>query len=294
MQLTVLRGSREVLPSCRDPSAVLRQPESRQAATSVSLTVFDVGMNNGDDSAHYLSKGLKVIAVEANPILVQRARLRFQAEITAGQMVIEALGICDHPGRAPFWINEERDVFSSFDRMRASRGGTHCRSVDVECVTLDTLLKRHGVPYYLKLDVEGAERHCLRSLRSTELPEYVSVEAESLEYLFLLWQLGYRQFKIVDQMRHNSRFRDFTNDNAFSRLAKRMCSYADRFKNRAIRVPFPRGCSGPLGEDTPGDWQTLEEVAYNWLHLHFGHHDRGTLSAGSWYDFHAKASERVA
>jgi FkbM family methyltransferase len=283
MLRTVLRGSREVLP-------FLRQPEIRQETTSVSLTVFDVGMNNGDDSAHYLSKGFKVIAVEANPILVQRARLRFQAEITSGQMVIEPFGIRDHPGRAPFWINEERDVFSSFDRMRASRGGTHCRSVDVECVTFDTLLKKYGVPYYLKLDVEGAEPHCLTSLRSTGLPRYISVEAESLEYLLLLWQLGYRQFKVVDQMRHNSRFPDFTNDNAFSRLAKRMCSYADRFKNRAIRIPFPRGCSGPFGEDTSGSWQPLEEVAYNWLHLHFGHHDRGNLSAGSWYDFHAKAS----
>jgi FkbM family methyltransferase len=283
MQPTVVRGSREVFP-------FLRRPEIRQESTSVSHAVFDVGMNNGDDSAHYLSKGFKVIAVEANPILVQRARLRFQAEITSGQMVIEPLGICEHPGRAPFWINEERDVFSSFDRIRASRGGTHCRSVDVECVTFDMLLKKHGVPYYLKLDVEGAEPHCLTSLRSFGLPKYVSVEAESLGYLLLLWQLGYRQFKVVDQMRHNSRFPDFTNDDAFSRLAKRICSYVDRLKNRASTVAFPRGCSGPFGEDTTGSWQTLEEVSYNWLHLHFGHHNRGSLSAASWYDFHAKAT----
>jgi FkbM family methyltransferase len=283
MQRTVVRGSRGVIP-------FLRRPEIRQETTSLSHAVFDVGMNNGDDSAHYLSKGFKVIAVEANPILVQRARLRFQAEIMSGQMVIEPFGICDHPGRTPFWINEERDVFSSFDRIRASRGGAYCRSVDVDCVTFDTLLKKHGVPYYLKLDVEGTEPHCLTSLQSFGLPKYLSVEAESLEYLLLLWQLGYRQFKIVDQMRHNSRFPDFTNDNAFSRLAKRVCSCVDRFKNRAIRVAFPRGCSGPFGEETTGSWQTLEEVAYNWLHLHFGHHNRGSLSAASWYDFHAKAT----
>jgi len=283
MQPTVVRGSREVLP-------FLCRPDVRQEMASLSHTVFDVGMNNGDDSAHYLSKGFKVIAVEANPILVHRARLRFQAEIRSGKMVIEPLGICEHPGRAPFWINDERDVFSSFDRMRASRGGTHCHSVDVDCVSFDTLLKKHGVPYYLKLDVEGVEPHCLTSLQSFGLPRYVSVEAESLEYLLLLWQLGYRQFKIVDQMRHNSRFPDFTNDNAFSRLAKRVCSYVDRFKNRATRVAFPRGCSGPFGEDITRSWQTLEEVAYNWLHLHFGYHNRGTLSAASWYDFHAKAA----
>lgn len=124
-----LRDSREVIP-------FLHRAEANQETKSVSRTVFDVGMNNGDDSAYYLSKGCKVIAVEANPILVQRARVRFRAEIAAGQMVIEPLGIWDHPGKIPFWINEERDVFSSFDRTRASRGGMKCRSVDVDCVTL--------------------------------------------------------------------------------------------------------------------------------------------------------------
>jgi len=247
-------------------------------------------MNNGDDSAYYLSKGYKVIAVEANPILAQRSRERFRAEIASGRMVIEHLGIWDRPGKMQFWVNEERNVFSSFDRTKAGRWGMKCHAVDVECVTFDTLLKKHGVPYYVKLDAEGAEPHCLISLQSTDLPEYVSVEAESLEFLFLLWQLGYRQFKIVDQMRHNSRFPDFTNENPFSRIAKRACGYADRFKNRVVKVPFPRGSSGPFGEETSGSWRTVEETAYNWLHLHFGHADRGNLSTGSWYDFHAKVT----
>lgn len=283
MQHPVFPDSPEVIP-------LLHRSVAGQATKSAPRTVFDIGMNNGDDSAHYLSKGYKVVAVEANPALVRRARARFQAEITSGQMVIEHLGVCGHAGRALFWINEERDVFSSFERMRASRGGTYCHSVEVDCVTFDTLLNKHGLPYYLKLDIEGAEAHCLNALRSIGVPEYISVEAESLEYLFLLSQLGYRQFKIVDQMRHNSRFPDFTNNNVLSRLAKRMCAYADRIKNRSVKVPFPRGCSGPFGEETSGSWQTMEEVAYNWLHLYFGHRSRGSLSTGSWYDFHAKAT----
>ncbi len=283
MQRLSLRDSRELLQ-------FRQEPDLRQQTKPVSRTVFDVGMNNGDDSAYYLSKGCKVIAVEANPILAQRSRARFRAEIASGQMIIEHLGIWDYPGKIQFWINEERDVFSSFDRTKAGRWGMKCRAVDIECVKFDTLLKKYGVPYYLKLDAEGAEPHCLKSLQSMGLPEYVSVEAESLEYLLLLWQLGYRQFKIVDQMRHNSRFPDFTNDNPFSRIAKRACGYVDRFKNRVVKVPFPRGCSGPFGEETSGSWQTLEETAYNWLHLHFGHTDRGSLSPGSWYDFHAKVT----
>ncbi len=287
MQRHTLRESLEVLP-------FLQKPEIAPETRTETRTVFDVGMNNGDDSAHYLSKGCRVIAVEANPILAQRGRVRFQAEIASGQMVIEALGISHRTGKVPFWINEERDVFSSFDLARATRGGMPCHSVVVECITFDTLLKKHGVPHYLKLDVEGAEPHCLAFLQSMGLPQYISVEAESLDYLLLLWQLGYRQFKIVDQMRHNSRFPDFTNDNPFSRFAKRTCAYADRFKNRVVKVPFPRGSSGPFGEETSGSWQSMEETAYNWLHLHFGHASRGSLNPDSWYDFHAKAPRASA
>ena len=32
--------------------------------------VFDIGLNNGDDTAYYLHLGYRVIGVEANPLLV--------------------------------------------------------------------------------------------------------------------------------------------------------------------------------------------------------------------------------
>jgi FkbM family methyltransferase len=156
-------------PAARKSCGVIPYPNNSvtyQNEQLVLQTVFDVGMNNGDDSAYYLSRGCKVIAVEANPILAQRGRERFRGDIASGRMVIESVGIVGHPGKIPFWINEERDVFSSFDRAKAGREGMKCHPVDVDCVTFDMLLKKHGVPDYLKLDVEGAEPHCLRSLEA--------------------------------------------------------------------------------------------------------------------------------
>src|SRR6201997_3768401 len=145
-------------------------------------------------------------------------------------------------------------------------------------------------PHYLKIDIEGAEPCCLKHLWATNLPEYIALEAESFECLVQLQQLGYKQFKIVDQMRHNSKFPNFSNNYVFSRSAKRICWFADRAKNRLGRVTFPRGSSGPFGEETPGEWQTFDEVASDWQHLCLGHHNSGTLNPHSWYDFHAKAS----
>jgi hypothetical protein len=41
-------------------------------------TVYDFGMNNGDDVAYYLAKGFRVVGVEANSSLVDKCRIRFQ------------------------------------------------------------------------------------------------------------------------------------------------------------------------------------------------------------------------
>ena len=43
----------------------------------MSELVFDIGMHNGDDTAYYLSRGYRVLAVEANPSLCASARERF-------------------------------------------------------------------------------------------------------------------------------------------------------------------------------------------------------------------------
>lgn len=260
-----------------------------EVACSESQLIFDLGMNNGDDTAHYLSKGYDVVAIEANPNLVQRARERFRQEISNGRLVIEWVGIVDQRGSIPFWVCDERDVFSSFDATRAGRSGLKCHPIAVECVTFDTILKKYGIPHYLKIDIEGAEPYCLKHLLPAHLPQYISLEAEDFQWLVLLQQLGYSEFKIVDQMRHNSIFPDFSNDTVFSRSAKQVCWYADRLKNWVGRVPFCRGSSGPFGEQTPGEWQSFQEVASNWLHMRLGHNKRGTLNRHSWYDFHARA-----
>ena len=47
----------------------------------VENLVFDIGLNRGQDTANYLAKGYNVVAVEANPELVEFCSQRFSREI---------------------------------------------------------------------------------------------------------------------------------------------------------------------------------------------------------------------
>ena len=50
--------------------------------SNLNKLIFDIGMFDGADTRYYLNKGYKVLAVEANTVLVKRAReLIFQEEM---------------------------------------------------------------------------------------------------------------------------------------------------------------------------------------------------------------------
>ena len=295
----------------------------------VNDLIFDVGLHDGSDTAYYLSKGFRVIGIDANPLFANQAEENFADEIAAGRLTVENVGIGPDEGIIPFWVNDDNSTWSSFEKEKGCRNGTSCHCIDVPCVRFRDLLDKYGVPYYLKADIEGYDIHCLQDLTPDDTPTYVSIEANGLEYLCLLYALGYRQFKCINQVNHNDpttqrrpnerrwrmrldRVKEFLAD--ASAISIRSVPYLrgalDRIGvlsvGRNVLVPrrecngeqktdsshvFKVGSSGPFGEDTYGEWESLEEVAYNWLHFRFGKKDRGTLNTDAWYDFHAKKGD---
>jgi FkbM family methyltransferase len=256
--------------------------------------IYDVGMHDGSDTALYLSRGFRVIAIEANPVLVDRARARFSSAEKDGRLTILGVGIGAREGVFDFWVNEENDEYSSFVKDMGCRNGSPCHPVKVRCVPFKDVLAKCGVPYYLKIDIERGDIHCLRALKRDDLPRFVSVEAHTLEYLCILSELGYNGFKCIDQMSHNYyRFRP-DNESLRGRLTSAWLHYWRELERRVLRrkptvheYHFPMGSSGPFGEETPGAWEPLEAVAYNWLHFKLGKKKRGTLNPRGWFDFHA-------
>jgi FkbM family methyltransferase len=137
--------------------------------------IYDVGLCDGADTAYYLFRGYNVFAVDANPLMIERARLRFANEIRSGRLTLLNVGISSRPEIATFWISDFPE-WSSFDRALASRDGTGHRSISVPTVSFAQLLAEHGIPNYLKIDIEGSDRLCVEALRGAKLPKYISAE----------------------------------------------------------------------------------------------------------------------
>ena len=267
--------------------------------------IFDVGMHNGDDTAYYLALGYRVVAIEANPALVDLAKQRFRVPIVHDQLQILNVGIADQEGVLPFWICEGKTDWSSFDQASASRDGRSCHAVNVQCVPFGSILREHGVPHYVKIDIELHDRTCLEGLDRGDLPNYLSLELTDANVFAALHDLGYTRFKIVIQNNHQTlRARPYGKYRSFwKRLPLYLRSMRHRFgmpvHTRAQWLPpdpngvsrkwkFPYGSSGPFGEYTDGEWLTAEQVAALYDDFRGSRTEYGNPGTMIWHDVHAR------
>ncbi len=248
----------------------------------LSNLIYDVGMNNGDDTAYYLSRGFRVLAIEANPVLVEQASRHFEREIAAGTLFIMNVGVSDREGTFPFWICDANPEWSSFDRAIASRDDVDHHQITISCRRFQSILREFGSPYYLKLDIEGNEICCLRDLIACDLPKYVSFEKTergTVECLTLLHNLGYTGFKLISQFNYLPvEFPPAAEQRSHERAQKLLQSrnlplrvirkagargwlerQVNRTRSRSGWI-FPAGSSGPFGEDLSGKWQSFDEI----------------------------------
>jgi FkbM family methyltransferase len=269
--------------------------------------VYDVGMETGDDTAFYLSRGCRVVGIEANPYLFPMLKERFAAELKQGLLYIINKAVSNVSGTVQFAANRDRTQFSSMATdfiERYANQGDKLDFIEVEVVSLADILRRYGIPYYLKIDVEGMDMACVETLHSfNERPQYLSLEScvtsgiaefeKAFSELAHLWVLGYRHFKYVDQA-------------ALGELGGRLL----QAEGTSIHYKHRHGNSGPFGEEAPGTWLDIEHTLHA-MRRHIGY--QNTLGFGgkrskrflskignrlrryskglpshSWYDLHAR------
>jgi FkbM family methyltransferase len=251
---------------------------------------MDVGMHVGKDTEFYLSKGFRVVAVEADPSLVCQARQAFAKPISQGQLTIIEAAIAERAGTVTFYANRYKDDWGSADPAFARRNellGAPGIQIEVAAITFDQILRTYGTPYYLKVDIEGKDRLCLEALRRFEgRPRYISIEmdARSFDAAFsdfnALWELDYRRFKVVNQ--------------AFNH--KTTCPCPAR-EGRYVPARFDGASSGPFGEEAPGPWLSMWDALVTAKRIVDDQPVYATLAElerrhrtghpVSWYDIHA-------
>jgi FkbM family methyltransferase len=230
--------------------------------------IYDIGMHQGEDTAYYLAKGYRVVAIEANPELAAECREKFAASIANGKLTLVEGAIADTTeDTVSFYVNQVSG-WSSIDphRVEDKYSDPVQREVSVPVVDLAACMRDHGVPHYLKIDIEGADRLCLEALRDVPVrPPLISMEAEGRDFdallaeLQLLEQLGYRQFAAVQQGRTVE-------------IATRTLS-GERLSHR-----FPPDSSGPFGDDLEQDWRSRDAVVKRYRRAYRRFRIRGALA----------------
>lgn len=235
------------------------------------MLIFDLGMHSGTDTEYYLARGYDVIAVEANPALCSDAEARFPHYLETGKLKIENVALADHDGTASFFISAANSEWSSLDKWRVDDTGPATEVTVLTC-TLQTLVGRYGVPNYIKCDIEGADEiFCRQLMKIPHIPQYVSVEGISLDWLALLFAAGYRKFKLVNQA-----------------WVRRMLPRVTFAVGNEIRTWEFRGASsGPFGADLNGSWLDFRDAAQAWLDFQRLKDNDPTYTLDSWFDFHA-------
>jgi FkbM family methyltransferase len=211
--------------------------------------IVDLGMHRGDDTAFYLAKGFRVLAVEANPDLAERGRKRFAREIEQDRLEIRQLAVAERAGTVTFYSGEQ-DGWGSLSKERAGASlNVDVHQYDVEACTFQDLMK--GLtPYYVKVDIEGADLLCVRGVASVPAPpKFFSFECdltqveETVEGIRGLAGAGYERFMLVNQ--------------ALNPAVK--CPNPP-LEGAYVDTRFTHDMSGPFGEEAPGEWSSLDEV----------------------------------
>lgn len=234
--------------------------------------IADIGMHDGQDTDFYLKKGYRVVAVEANPELVEAGRQRFTHEIESGRLTIIHAAIGASAGTVKLFVNDRKTDWSSIHEHIAGRDGKELRCLEVPSMSASDFFDRYGEElFYAKIDIEGEDVNVLLGLmNSTAKPKYLSIEATAVWHLGIMRAMGYNRFKLINQ----AYWFDWTTP-------------CPAIHGESIDYRFHIGSSGPFGEETQDEWHDVDRVADSFVSIQRLGSFIPRQTMHSWWDFHA-------
>jgi FkbM family methyltransferase len=131
--------------------------------------VFDIGAHVGNRTRAFAALGCRVVAVEPQPAVAATLRA-----VMGGHRRVRIVqqAVSSEIGRAQLAVSERTPTVSTLadawrDQRRQEPGFAGVEwndALEVETTTLDALIAEHGVPAFVKLDIEGGEAAALAGL----------------------------------------------------------------------------------------------------------------------------------
>jgi FkbM family methyltransferase len=232
--------------------------------------IYDVGLHKGEDAEFYLRKGFRVVAFEADSDLIAFCTKRLKEFIDQGQLTIVQGAIADPnligDGRktVPFYKNWD---VSAWGTVRAdwvdrnARLGTASTVTEVPAINFADAIRQFGVPYFMKIDIEGCDTVCVSALSEfEERPTYISIESdktgiENIEReIDLFTKLGYTSFQAVEQ----------------SAIPLSQSPPHPPREGKYVAQRFENGSSGLFGLDLEDQWKSRQEILRQYRLIRLG------------------------
>jgi FkbM family methyltransferase len=171
--------------------------------------IFDIGANEGVKTDLFLRLGAQVVAIEPDETNQSILREKFaRLRLVQKPVVIVGKAVSDSSRSETMWVDGPGSAVNTLSQKWATAlnankarnehghfGLDFGRQKTVETTTVEQLMSAHGIPIFIKIDVEGYELNVIRGLQrpvpylsfEVNLPEFRS---EGLECVAILGRLA--------------------------------------------------------------------------------------------------------
>lgn len=164
------------------------------------MLLFDIGANRGDAVEAGLQKGYKVIALEPAPKVYAELIRNY---IYNPNVIPLKFAVSNSNNQEIEFYECVEDGLSTMEKSWLTDpsmpyNGKEYRAIKANTITLDSLVDIYGIPYLIKIDVEGAEWFVFKGMTkkyNTLTFEWtIETVSDHIEQLKYLRSLGYTEY----------------------------------------------------------------------------------------------------